>query len=333
MKAGMNSYHTPWLAAFFLSACTLHAGVSYSFQPVTGLSLASDTVPGHLYVWQANDDLGRYWADLSSAEGTGSRLARTDMPATDTKFYRVLDLAGGSFWYDWNYYAPSFLNAWNLGTAQTQYVHLDRPYEWYIDQAHTGTYSMENCGPTSVTMALKWVDGTYAKTVEEARSTYLPSGGWWYTSNIYDYLDLNNATRFYLNYATSADLKQVIDAGFLVILCIDTTYLTHIYTDSSRQGWMFQGGGGHFIVIKGYRVVDSTLYFEAYDPANADAMYSDGTPKGRNRHYDATSLESAILNWWHYMIAVAPEGFGGGFDGTSRLRMLAPSEVPDMPGM
>ncbi len=328
----MNSRTAFLLPVCLLSASVLHAGITTSFQLATGLSIASDTVPGRLYVWQANNDLGRYWADLSSAEGTGSRIARTDKPTADARFYRVLDLARGSFWYDWGYYEPSALSEWGLGTSQTQYVHLDRPYEWYIDQAHTGTYSSENCGPTSATMALKWADGTFAKTAEEARSTYQPDGGWWYTSDVYNYLGINNATRGYFQYAKSADLREIIDAGCIAILCIDTTFLTHNYTASSRQGWMYQGGGGHFIVIKGYRVVDSTLYFEAYDPANGDAVYADGTPKYRNRHYDATSLESAILNWWKYMIAVAPEGFGGGFAGTSRLRMLAPSEVPDMPG-
>ncbi len=167
---------------------------------IVGMSIANSqmellftTTPGYSYLVQSCPRLGnRFWSDtLAPVEGTGS-CAQAFVPVPGQHgFVRVLEFTNRVFWYDWCYYREEpFLADWGLGAPQFGYAHLDRAYEWYIDQADTGSSSENNCGPSSVTMALKWYDQAFSKTAEDARKTYPRDGGWWYTSDIINYLRL-----------------------------------------------------------------------------------------------------------------------------------------------
>jgi hypothetical protein len=46
----------------------------------------------------------------------------------------------------------------------------------------------------------------------------------------------------------------------------------------------------HFILLKGYKIVDEITWFEVYDPYSNDQKYLDGSLKGRNRYYRGTEL-------------------------------------------
>ena len=70
----------------------------------------------------------------------------------------------------------------------------DKSYNWYIDQSTSGNFASVNCGPASVTMAIKWADPAFTKTALDARMTYEVSGGWWFTNDIDAYLNDNNIT-------------------------------------------------------------------------------------------------------------------------------------------
>src|ERR1700709_2907715 len=65
---------------------------------------------------------------------------------------------------------------------------------WYIDQSTSGNFAGINCGPASVTMAIKWADVDFTKTALDARMTYEVSGGWGYTNDIDSYLTDNHIT-------------------------------------------------------------------------------------------------------------------------------------------
>lgn len=56
-----------------------------------------------------------------------------------------------------------------LGRVLGKEVDNDAKNEWYLDQANTGPHSALNCGPTSVTMAIKWVDSLFSGTPADAR--------------------------------------------------------------------------------------------------------------------------------------------------------------------
>jgi hypothetical protein len=60
----------------------------------------------------------------------------------------------------------------------------------------------------------------------------------------------------------------------------------------------------HYIIIKGYRVVDGITYFEIYDPASMNRYFPDGSPKGKNRYYLADDVITAIKSHYNYYIAI-----------------------------
>src|SRR4030042_756017 len=60
---------------------------------------------------------------------------------------------------------------YGLGINYTKGTSNNVGYDWYLDQMNTGPYSNNNCGPASVTMAIKWVNRSFDKTIEDARNT------------------------------------------------------------------------------------------------------------------------------------------------------------------
>lgn len=202
--------------------------------------------------------------------------------------------------------------AYGLGNTVTSEVSNNNNYEWYLDQGNSGIYSGVNCGPTSVTMAIKWTSESFDKTPQDARNTYRSTGGWWYTSDIINYLNMYSVSNYTISLTTIDLLKGKIDNGHIAILCLDMYYVNaqanesyHVdkFYNASTQGW------GHFIVIKGYWEVDGNTFFEAYDPYDFGITYADNTLKGKNRYYRASNLDEATNRWWDYAIVITRPGF------------------------
>ena len=181
-------------------------------------------------------------------------------------------------------------------------------YEWYIDQINTGQHSYVNCGPACATMAIKWSNQYFSKTTEEARYTYLPEGGWWYTNNIIDYLTINRIAHYLTSLTQVSHLKKQLDDGNIAILCLDMYYVRNYLEKSewhidkfyftSSKDW------GHFIVVKGYKIVDGIVWFEVYDPWSLGVKYNDGNLKGIDRYYRDEDIIQATGVWWKYMIVI-----------------------------
>lgn len=220
---------------------------------------------------------------------------------------------------------------WGLGGFETNSTANDKTYEWYLDQFTSGQYKSINCGPTSTTMAAKWSNPSFSKTVLDARAMYRPEGGWWYTTDVDNYLSVNAIPHFIQGLAGNADgtwnlIMQDLDAGKIVILCLDMYYVRSEtdpdyridkFYNASTTGW------GHFIVIKGYRQVDSEGYYEVFDPFTNNVKYSDGTLKGKNRFYRKGDIFNATYNWWNYAIVVDEKGAKD-----SQIKGLDPASVP-----
>jgi len=180
-------------------------------------------------------------------------------------------------------------------------------YDWYFDQGNTGAFSFVNCGPSSVSMAIKWTDETFDRTPEDARNTFRPNGGWWNTNDITSYLDRFNVSN-YTTFLYDIDIvKEEIDKGNIAILCLEMYYISpqkknHWHVDkfysANTKEW------GHFIVVKGYKLVDNQILYEVYDPYNFDKTYSDGQTKGVDRYYRGGDLNEATNKWWDYAIVV-----------------------------
>ncbi len=308
----MNSCVTLAIAVLWASLSNVEASggqITASSTTDTEISLQFKTTLGYSYQVQTSPTPNnRFWSDaLPPLPATGSLTSALAPRQGSSGFYRVLEFTNLTFWYDWQYYyeAPC-LNAWGLGTVQNSYAHTDRPYDWYIDQADTGVDAGANCGPSSVTMGIKWYQPSFTNTAEYARNTFPENNGWWATSDIVNYLNLYSIPNTTSYFTGPNQLQGLLDQGNLVILCINTGYLTQDFTSEHRIGKFYSFGSGHFIVVKGYRVVDGTPFFEVYDPNNWHEVYADNTPKGRNRHFLAGDLANAIANWWNYLIVIAP---------------------------
>jgi hypothetical protein len=264
---------------------------------------------GKSYLLQSNPSLGtRYWRDSSSEISPAGSIAEFTVPTTkNLEFFRVLEFSEPSFWYDWDYYQQTpYLSAWGLGATLSAYVHNDRPYEWYIDQANTGPDSENNCGPSTVAMAIKWYNPNSTKTAENARNTYPRDHGWWFTSDIINYLNLCSVPSTTSSFSGTEQLKGLLNEGNLLILCISTESFSQDFTSEHRVGRFYNYASGHFLVVKGWRAIDNSLLFETYDSNNWRMKYANGTPKGRNRHLPASEIATAIPNWWDYVIVVKP---------------------------
>ncbi|WP_412466807.1 C39 family peptidase [Pedobacter sp. KLB.chiD] len=202
---------------------------------------------------------------------------------------------------------------YGLGRSVTASKSIEKTFKWYYDQAGTGTFSAINCGPTVATMAVKWGDSTFTKTPEDARNTYRSTGGWWYTTDIVNYLNKYGISSSYTalpdNYQT---IRKYIDKNYIVILCLDNYYLRYNANTVQHVDKYYKvnaAASGHFIIVKGYRQVDNQFYFEVYDPWSYGATYASGKQlKGEDRYYRSDDLETATNIWWDYAIIVAPKG-------------------------
>jgi hypothetical protein len=224
---------------------------------------------------------------------------------------------------------------WGLGGFLKSTCSNDRGYEWYHDQANTGLYSSNNCGPASTTMAAKWSDPAFTKTPADARAAYRPSGGWWYTPDIDNYLTDNRIPHYFTGLSSSvAGTQQIIrtllDDQLIVILCLDMYYIQPEMGTDRRVDKFYTAnttGWGHFIVVKGYKIVDDKFYFEVYDPYSFGKVYTDNVLKGRNRYYKTNDIFNATSKWWNFAIVITPKN-----SKKTVMNMLDPSEIPSQWG-
>lgn len=206
--------------------------------------------------------------------------------------------------YNGKEYPSQSLSDWGMGSAQKEYVHNDKDYEWYIDQVNTGQAAQNNCGPSCATMAIKWYDKNFSKTAEDARDMYPMNNGWWYTNNIIDYLNYYNIPNATFSFTGAEQLENILKDGNIAIICISTEFLRYNSKMNQRVDRFYSYASGHFLVLKGFRKVDDETFFEAYDSNNWNEVYSDGSQKGKSRHYRAVDISNAIKNWWKYVIII-----------------------------
>jgi hypothetical protein len=197
---------------------------------------------------------------------------------------------------------------------------LNRSYTYYFDQYNTGIHQYINCGPTVTTMAMLWSDSSYKELPEYARSQIRAEGGWWFTSDIFSFLQDRGVTPGYIPLPQSYTdleytqrLKEVLDQGLLAILCLDMHYVRQNPNPEQRTNRFYTAaapGWGHFILVKGYREVDDKVWLEINDPYSLGMQYENGKLKGENRFYSPEELKKATDIWWPYMIAVPQKGKG-----------------------
>lgn len=204
------------------------------------------------------------------------------------------------------------IRSWGLGRVLEREVSNDVDYDWYMDQRGTGPHSIKNCGPTTATMAIKWFDQEFSKTPEDARNLTGPTGNWWNTHNIINYLNKYSVHNITIDLKDENSLIFELENGNIIILCLDMYYVRNATNDQWHIDKFYrtqEPESGHFIILKGYKLVDGQLFFEAYDSGSWGAVYKDNSFKGKNRYYRYIDLEKATDLWWDYAIIVSKEKF------------------------
>lgn len=204
----------------------------------------------------------------------------------------------------------NFARKWNLGTHVKKNISNNKNYDWYSDQFTSGNHYKINCGPACATMAIKWSNKNFFKTVQEARQTYKPHGGWWTTNDVFNYLEKFNVNYTWTEINSVTSLTRFIDESKICILCLDMHYIREINNKDNSIDKFYATNNkewGHFIILKGYKVINSNIIFECYDPYSLSLRHSNGTLKGIDRHYRSSDLDMAITNWWKYAIIVSDQ--------------------------
>jgi len=204
---------------------------------------------------------------------------------------------------------------WGLGHFVNNSISHDKDYEWYLDQMNTGVYASVNCGPTAVTMAIKWADPAFTKTPLDARAVYEPGGGWWSTDDVDKYLTDNNIPHSIIPLSNQASITgqliaHQLDNNQILMMCID---MNDVRTSSSAdyrvdKFYATSPNWGHFYVVKGYKIVDHELMFQVYDPNSWGLTNNDQTLKGRNRFYRYEDVAASCLSWFNYAFVIAQKG-------------------------
>ena len=178
-----------------------------------------------------------------------------------------------------------------------------RPYEWYRSQMDTGPASRNNCGPTCVSMVIKYCN-THDVNVSLIRDIRPKENGWWYASDIsyaLNYYGIPNTIR---SLSSDRDLLQALSRGSLVLACLDMSLITEQSEDAeARYHRFYQGVTGHFLLLKGY--TDRQEWIIAYDSNNwKNDYYLNRAPKGRDRFYRAGEIVASMKKWWPYFFEI-----------------------------
>jgi hypothetical protein len=192
--------------------------------------------------------------------------------------------------------APSLLDEEVYTYAESS--DLNKSYDWYRAQMNTGSASGANCGPASVSMAVKYAQNKDVK-VEDVRNLYYNGKNWWYTN------DIKNALNYYgIGYTVKAliskeQLMASISQGHILLICLNMSSISkdEINKSESKYNRFYENVTGHFIVLKGY--MKDQKWFLSYDSNNwQNDYYSDKTPKGRNRLYSIDEVYNSMSAWW-----------------------------------
>lgn len=193
---------------------------------------------------------------------------------------------------------------------------------FYVPQFNTGAFSQVNCGPAVTLMALRWIDPTYAGTVEEIR-TEVPVNQYtgtelWYPNDVHDYIarqfNGKNQNSHQIKwrhqngvwvgwYGFTGDTwgqddyfvrwsKFHLVRGSILILSINSSVITEqLKLDKGyRANKHYTGGSGHFILIKGYKEVNGKLWYEVHDPWDLEMKRDDGSFVAASRYYKAEDI-------------------------------------------
>lgn len=245
----------------------------------------------------------------ASVQGTSQESGVSKVDFNGRVTYKVKAADGSTS--DWKVTVTNnkYTVDWGLGCflSEEHSNNGSRPKGYYLQQQNTGAYSSNNCGPAVATMAAMWSDPQFSKSVSEARDA-IPRGQDgginWYPGDLYSYLSSNGIPSKTVQLPSTSlsdvqlraqfqdQVRGYVDAGELVVLCLNMSYVSYYAQQDPefRVNKYYDAQFGHFILVKGYKIVDGRAFFEVHDPWGLDKKYADGTYKGANRYYLSDEL-------------------------------------------
>ena len=209
---------------------------------------------------------------------------------------------------------------YGMGNFLTEWWSNDGQGSFYFPQQGSGEFSNRNCGPACAAMVMKWYNPSFTGTVEDARNyartSWVDGGVDWYPRDIYNYLWDNGATNIYWWNFWGASYEgfvwTIIDKlrlGDLCVVCLNNADITEQQALSKgyHTNRYYPGGSGHFLVIKGYRIVNDEIWFQVHDPWSTGDTYPDGKLLGEDRFYLAYDVAYCI-DWNYWTIVIPPAG-------------------------
>lgn len=191
-----------------------------------------------------------------------------------------------------------------LGASVTKELSNNVDYEWYVDQGNTGEYSLINCGPACTAMVLKWYDQSSPYTTEDLRNKQ-GHDKWWSAGTANDDIDKilieTRVPYHYIYLGDKSDIIAELDKGNIIVICLDIYYVRQQFLPEWKIDKFYKtnsNGSGHFIIIKGYKIVDTNYLLEVYDPWSLNAKYSNNEFKGKDRYYRVEDIMTATDKWW-----------------------------------
>jgi len=176
---------------------------------------------------------------------------------------------------------------------------------WYFDQMVSGKHSHMNCGPSVAAMAVKWACPNLTETPEDAREFIQPEGGAMHLHQLSPYLTKNKVTHEFVDGVSDIHiLKEIINAGNIAIMEIKMFYISFQENNKWHNGRFYSvvpnDKYGHFIIVKGYKVVDGVTFYEVYDPFSNQKEYEDGQLMGIDRYFQLNELNKAFKVYHSY---------------------------------
>jgi hypothetical protein len=190
-------------------------------------------------------------------------------------------------------------------------------YDWYYDQYNTSLdYYNVDCGPTSVTMAAKWANENFNRTVTDVSNNFI-GGKQWNSYDMISFLNQNSINNYTINLNQIDSLQRQINLGNIAILNVLMGGIRNEENDKWHIDKFNNLNGDHYIIVKGYKIVDNLVYYEVYDPQSLGMCYDNDTLKGINRYYRGYDLNNAVNGNWPYAIIVSKsqsKGLNSGVD-------------------
>jgi len=199
---------------------------------------------------------------------------------------------------------------------------IPAPFEWYRYQGEwdSGACASNNCGPTSVAMAIQFAHDNQWVSISDIRTYISGSDCRWTNLD-----DLRSALSHWgVDHTTITGMDAVRDAvnsrGHIVIVPVwmsyippGSDYLVPHSDPSSHYDRYYSYDSGHFVVVKG--ISDDNNWSIVHDPnvwdGNGIYWYSDDTAKGRSRYYSYSNFASAFANNGNQAIEILEVPAGG----------------------